>query len=66
MEHNQLYVFLIELAITPNSNEVHIYQKQGGKWSPAAQLSQHDLLVTSIDWAKKSNRIVTCSAVSFA
>lgn len=43
---------------------MHIYQKQAGKWTHATQLSQHDLLVTSIDWAKKSNRIVTCSAVS--
>ena len=52
-----------ELAISPNNNEVHVYNKQNGKWTLNSTLSQHDLRVTSIDWAKSSNRIVTCSAV---
>lgn len=51
-----------KLAISPNNNEVHIYHKQNGKWSLNSTLSQHDLRVTSIDWAKNTNRIVTCSA----
>lgn len=52
-----------KLALSPNNNEVHIYHKEnGGKWNLNTSLSQHDLRVTSIDWAKKTNRIVTCSA----
>lgn len=57
-------IYFLELALSPNNNEVHIYHKEnGGKWNLNASLSQHDLRVTSIDWAKKTNRIVTCSAV---
>lgn len=52
------------LAISPNSNEVHIYRREGLKWTLESILNQHDLRVSSIDWAPKSNRIVTCSAVS--
>ena len=33
-----------------------------GRWETSATLDQHDLLVTGIDWAPKTNRIVTCSA----
>jgi WD40 repeat protein len=33
-----------------------------GKWEVTATLDQHDLRVTGIDWAPKTNRIVTCSA----
>ncbi|KAI7688055.1 hypothetical protein SSS_00610 [Sarcoptes scabiei] len=50
------------LAVSPNNNEVHIYHREDGKWLLNSSLSQHDLRVTSIDWAKKTNRIVTCSA----
>jgi actin related protein 2/3 complex subunit 1A/1B len=32
------------------------------KWEETATLDQHDLRVTGIDWAPKTNRIVTCSA----
>ncbi|RWS30135.1 actin-related protein 2/3 complex subunit 1A-like protein [Leptotrombidium deliense] len=48
--------------MSPFNNEVHIYKREGLKWLPECVLSQHDLRVTSIDWARKSNRIVTCSA----
>ena len=53
-----------ELAFSPNSNEVHIQRREGkaGGWMEESVLSQHDLRVSSIDWASKSNRIVTCSA----
>lgn len=53
-----------ELAFSPNSNEVHILRREGksGEWIDESVLSQHDLRVSSIDWAAKSNRIVTCSA----
>lgn len=51
-----------KLALSPNNNEVHIYQKEGTKWTLSQTLNQHDLRITSIDWAPNSNRIVTCSA----
>ena len=50
-----------ELAIIPDSNELHIYSKQGSKWSQTQTLAEHDKLITCVDWAPKSNRIVTCS-----
>ncbi len=61
---NNLYLFsiLTEVALSPNNNEVNIYQKEGTKWTLHNTLNQHDLRITSIDWAQNSNRIVTCSA----
>jgi len=50
------------LALCHNSKEVVIYSSQGGRWERVASLDQHDLLVTGIDWAPKTNRIVTCSS----
>jgi len=49
------------LALCPNNNEVHIYRKSGTEFSLEHVLTEHDQLVTGIDWAPKSNRIVTCS-----
>lgn len=51
-----------ELALSPNNNEVHIYKRESTKYRCLEVLAQHDLHVTSIDWAPKSNRIVTCAA----
>ncbi|KAF8771774.1 actin-related protein 2/3 complex subunit 1A-A-like [Argiope bruennichi] len=51
-----------QIALSPNSNEVHIYKRDSDRWSCKNVLSQHDLRVTSIDWAPNTNRIVTCSA----
>jgi len=50
-----------ELALSPNSNEVYIYKKSGTTWTQTATLSEHDKLVTGIDWDPIHNRIVTCS-----
>ncbi|CAG8643551.1 4988_t:CDS:2, partial [Paraglomus occultum] len=50
-----------QVAICPNNNEVQIYQKIGNSWNLLHSLFEHDKLVTSIDWAPESNRIVTCS-----
>jgi len=51
-----------EVAICPNSNEVHIYKKDGAGWTQTAHiLAEHDKLVTGVDWAPTTNRIVTCS-----
>lgn len=51
-----------ELALSPNSNEIHLFKKSNNKWIKENTLIQHDLKVTSIDWASKTNQIVTCSA----
>jgi actin related protein 2/3 complex subunit 1A/1B len=50
-----------QIAICPNTNEVHIYDKQGSDWRLVQTLKGHDKLVTSIDWAPNTNRIVTAS-----
>lgn len=50
------------LALSPNNNLVHIYRQQQSSWIEESILSKHDLRITSIDWAAKSDRIVTCSA----
>jgi len=52
------------LAISHNNKQVKVYKESAkpGKWEPTGTLDQHDLRVTGIDWAPKTNRIVTCSA----
>jgi len=49
--------------VSPNSNEVHIYKKTANGWEdkPSFVLTEHDKLVTGIDWAPNSNKIVSCS-----
>jgi len=49
------------MAVCPNNNQVHIYKKSGSSWTRTAVLKEHDKPITGIDWAPKSNRIVTCS-----
>uniref|UniRef100_A0A1B6CGM3 Actin-related protein 2/3 complex subunit n=1 Tax=Clastoptera arizonana TaxID=38151 RepID=A0A1B6CGM3_9HEMI len=51
-----------QIALSPNNNEVHIYQRNGKEWNLLNVLDKHDLRVTGIDWAPNTNRIVTCSA----
>jgi actin related protein 2/3 complex subunit 1A/1B len=52
------------LAMSHNNKEVKLYKPGNlpNKWEETATLDQHDLRVTGIDWAPKTNRIVTCSA----
>jgi len=50
-----------KIAFCPNNNEIHIYSKQGGEWTKEHILKEHDQTVTGIDWAPKTNRIVTSS-----
>jgi|GEM_PF-4448545 len=59
-----LYVFsfFLELALSPNNQEVNIYERSGEGWRDVDVLNQHDLRVTGIDWAPNTNRIVTCAA----
>jgi len=51
------------LAVSMNNKEVQVLKKGSGegKWDNTATLNQHDLVVRGIDWAPKTNRIVTCS-----
>lgn len=51
-----------ELALSHNSKDVCLYKASGKGWDKTASLDQHDLRVTGIDWAPKTNRIVTCSS----
>jgi len=51
-----------QLALSHNNNEVNLYAAKQGGWTNVSTLAQHDLRVTGIDWAPKTNRIVTCSA----
>jgi len=50
-----------KLALCPNNNEIHVYKKQGNNYTLESKLTEHDQVVTGIDWAPKSNRIVSCS-----
>lgn len=51
-----------QIAISPNNNEVEIYQKSGRQWKKIHTLTEHTGRVTGIDWAPKSQRLVTCSS----
>lgn len=51
-----------QIALSPNNHEVQIHQFSAGKWTLVDTLSEHGQRVTGIDWAPKSNRIVTCGA----
>lgn len=50
------------LALSLNDHEVKIYKKSGKGWDETHTLGEHGQHVTGIDWAPKSNRIVTCGA----
>jgi actin related protein 2/3 complex subunit 1A/1B len=50
-----------KLAVCPNNNEVLIFEKEGTNWVEKFVLAEHDAVITGIDWAPVSNRIVTCS-----
>lgn len=47
------------VAVCANSNQVVIYDTR--TWAQIAVLHEHDKLVTCVDWAPRTNRIVTCS-----
>ncbi|XP_024402979.1 actin-related protein 2/3 complex subunit 1A [Physcomitrium patens] len=52
------------VALCPNNNEVHIYKASmdsNSVWERVYVLEKHEQLVSGIDWAPKSNKIVTCS-----
>ncbi|KFO32923.1 Actin-related protein 2/3 complex subunit 1A [Fukomys damarensis] len=52
-----------QIAPSPNSHEVHIYKKSGSQWVKLMNSrSTMDTSQVLIDWAPKSNCIVTCGA----
>ncbi|XDV12883.1 hypothetical protein PO909_001433 [Leuciscus waleckii] len=51
-----------QIALSPNTNDVHIYQKKGKEWIKIHELTEHSGRITGIDWAPESNRIVTCAS----
>ncbi|ETW86151.1 hypothetical protein HETIRDRAFT_407878 [Heterobasidion irregulare TC 32-1] len=50
-----------QVAVSLNSNDLQIFSRSGADWTPTETLSEHDKIITSIDWAPNSNRIVTAS-----
>eukprot|EP01116_Phalansterium_solitarium_P016240 TRINITY_DN3735_c0_g1_i1.p1 TRINITY_DN3735_c0_g1~~TRINITY_DN3735_c0_g1_i1.p1 ORF type:complete len:379 (+),score=110.67 TRINITY_DN3735_c0_g1_i1:40-1137(+) len=50
-----------KVALCPNNNQILIYQRTATSYTLEATLSEHDQLVTGIDWGHKTNRIVSCS-----
>jgi len=51
-----------ELAISPNNEEAKIYRNVNGEWQHVDTLKEHVQRITGIDWASKTDRIVTCGA----
>lgn len=51
-----------QLAISPDNDEVHVlhFDKATGNYEKKFVLKEHTQTVTSIDWAPKTNRIVSC------
>ena len=47
------------MAVCENTNQAQIYNTS--TWKVEQTLTEHDKLITSIDFAPQSNRIVTCS-----
>jgi actin related protein 2/3 complex subunit 1A/1B len=50
-----------QVAVSLNSNDVQILSRSRNDWEGGEVLSEHDKIITSIDWAPNSNRIVTSS-----
>ena len=53
----------LEIAVSLGKSDVRIYQKVAGKWKLTHTLSEHLSRVLAIDWAPKTDRIVSSSAV---
>jgi len=52
----------LHLAICPNNHEIYVYQKSPtGQWTRTHTLSDHDQLVSGLDWSADSNQLVSCS-----
>ena len=60
-DHNRPGYDFSGIAFCPNNNELHIYKFEGGKFTQEHVLVEHDQVISAIDWAPETNRIVTCS-----
>ncbi|KAH8827369.1 WD40-repeat-containing domain protein [Flagelloscypha sp. PMI_526] len=49
------------VAVSLNDNTVQILGRKGTEWTTIDTLAEHDKIITSIDWAPYTNRIVTSS-----
>eukprot|EP00474_Spongospora_subterranea_P009109 CRZ09567.1 hypothetical protein [Spongospora subterranea] len=52
-----------QIAVCPNSSDVHIYAVSGrdaSSWTLLHVLKEHDSLVSGLDWCPSTNYIVTC------
>lgn len=56
------FTIISEVAVCPKSSAVHVYKRSGSQWKPGDVLQAHDMSVMCLDWAPKTNRIVTCAA----
>ncbi|TEB36433.1 actin-related protein 2/3 complex, subunit 1 [Coprinellus micaceus] len=50
-----------QVCVSFNNNEAQILARRGNEWAVTDTLTEHDKIITSIDWAPNSNRIVTAS-----
>ena len=50
-----------KVAVSPNTNEICIYARTADGWALEHSLLEHDKVVTGLDWAPNTNRIVSCS-----
>jgi actin related protein 2/3 complex subunit 1A/1B len=48
------------VAVSPNNNDVNIYNFDGTNYTLAHTLQEHTSTVTGIDWTANGNKIVTC------
>jgi hypothetical protein len=52
--------------VSLGNNDVRIYHKTNGKWILTYTLCEHLSRVLAIDWAPKTNQIVSASAVKIS
>lgn len=50
-----------QLCLSPNSNEIWIYDCTKKPWQRIHLLCEHDLIVSSVHWSAVTNKIVSCS-----
>ncbi|EPX75122.1 ARP2/3 actin-organizing complex subunit Sop2 [Schizosaccharomyces octosporus yFS286] len=50
-----------EFVTTTATNQVEVYKQHGADWILNKRFSDHDKIVTCVDWSPVTNRIVTCS-----
>ena len=50
-----------KVAVSPNTNEIFIFSQSPQGWVLEHILSEHDKVITGLDWAPHTNRIVSCS-----